>query len=89
MGCHFLLQGILLTLGLNPCLPHWQADSLPLTHEESPKEIILRNYQASLVAQTVKRLLAMRETRIQPLDLEDTLEKEVATHSSILAWEIP
>ena len=30
MGCHFLLQGIVLTQGLNPCLLHWQADSLPL-----------------------------------------------------------
>ena len=35
VGCHFLLQGILLTQGLNPCLQHllhWQADSLPLSH---------------------------------------------------------
>ena len=30
-GCHFLLQGILPTQGLNPHLPHWQADSLSLT----------------------------------------------------------
>ena len=32
---HFLLQGIFLTQGLNPCLPHWQADSLPLSHLRS------------------------------------------------------
>ena len=32
MGCHFLLQGIFLTQGLNPRLLHWQADSLPLCH---------------------------------------------------------
>ena len=38
----------------------------------------------SLVAQTVKRLPTMRETRVQSLGLEDLLEKEMATHSSIL-----
>ena len=44
---------------------------------------------ASLVAQTVKRLPAMRETWVQSLDQEDPLEKEMATHSSTLAWKIP
>ena len=43
----------------------------------------------SLVAQTVKRLPTMRETQVQSLGWEDCLEKEMATHSSILAWEIP
>ena len=43
----------------------------------------------SLVAQTVKRLPTMRETGIQPLGREDLLEKEKATHSSVLAWRIP
>ena len=43
----------------------------------------------SLVAQTVKRLLAMQETRVRPLGWEDPLEKEMATHSSTLAWKIP
>ena len=37
----------------------------------------------------VKNLPAMQETQVQPLGREDPLEKEVATHSSILAWEIP
>ena len=42
------------------------------------------------MAQTVKRLPAMQETRgVQSLGWEDTLEKEMATHSSTLAWEIP
>ena len=41
------------------------------------------------MAQTVKHLLAMQETRVQSLCQEDPLEKEMATHSSILAWEIP
>ena len=46
-------------------------------------------YWASLVAQRVKRLPAMRETRIWSLGWEDALEKEMAAHSSILAWRIP
>ena len=41
------------------------------------------------MAQTVKRLLTMRETWVQSLGQEDLLEKEMATHSSILAWKIP
>ena len=41
------------------------------------------------MVQTVKRLLAMQETRVRPLGWEDPLEKEMATHSSILAWRIP
>jgi len=44
---------------------------------------------ASLVTQMVKSLPAMRETRVQSLGREDPLEKEMATHSSTLAWEIP
>ena len=43
----------------------------------------------SLVAQTVNHLPTMRETWVQPLGWEDLLEKEMATHSSILAWKIP
>ena len=37
----------------------------------------------------VKRLLIMWETRVQSLGQEDLLEKEMATHSSLLAWKIP
>ena len=44
---------------------------------------------ASLVAQRLKRLPAMWETWVQSLGQEDPLEKEMATHSSILAWRIP
>ena len=46
-------------------------------------------YEISLVAQTVKRLPTMRETWVQSMGREDLLEKEMATHSSILAWKIP
>ena len=41
------------------------------------------------MAQTVKDLPAMQETQIRSLGREDPLEKEMATHSSILAWRIP
>ena len=44
---------------------------------------------ASLVAQTVKRLSTMQETRVQSLGREDPLEKEMAIHSSTIAWKIP
>ena len=44
---------------------------------------------SSLVAQVVKNLPAMQETRVQSLGWKDPLEKEMATHSSILTWEIP
>ena len=45
--------------------------------------------RASFVAQMVKNLPAMQETWVRSLVWEDTLEKEIATHSSILPWEIP
>ena len=45
--------------------------------------------RASLMAQLVKNLPAMRETWVQSLSWEDPLEKGKATHSSILAWRIP
>ena len=41
------------------------------------------------MAQRVKRLPAMRETRVRFLGWEAPLEKEMATHSSVLAWKIP
>ena len=45
--------------------------------------------RASLVAQTVKHLPAVRETQVPSLGREDPLEKEMATHSSTLAWKNP
>ena len=41
------------------------------------------------MAQTVKRLPTVRETQVQSLGRKDLLEKEMATHSSILAWKTP
>ena len=43
----------------------------------------------SLVAQLVRNLPAMQETQVQSLGREDPMEKEMETHSSILAWKIP
>ena len=48
----------------------------------------LYSSQASLEAQSVKNLPAVQETRVQSLGWEDPLEKEMATHSSILAWKV-
>ena len=51
--------------------------------------VSIKDGNASLMAQTVKRLPAMQETRVLSLGWEDPLEKEMAIHSSILAWKIP
>ena len=51
--------------------------------------IKVTNQQTSLVAQMVKRLPTMWETQVRSLGWEDPLEKEMGTHSSILAWKIP
>ena len=46
-------------------------------------------FTLAYVAQTVKRLSTMRETRVPSLGREDPLEKEMAIHSSAIAWKIP
>ena len=50
------------------------------------KEVL---FGASLVAQRLKRLPPMQKTQVRSLGREDPLEKEMATHSSTLAWKIP
>ena len=50
---------------------------------------IFLSIKTSLVAQKVKRLPTMQETQVLSLRREDPLEKEMATHSSTLAWKIP
>ena len=52
-------------------------------------KVLSIHYGASLVTQSVKSLPAMQETQVQSLGGKDSLEKEVATHSCILAWRIP
>jgi len=54
-----------------------------------PTEYTIDIHQASLVAQRLKSLPAMRETWVRSLGQEDPLEKEMATHSSIPSWRIP
>ena len=56
---------------------------LPNAHQQN--ELMM----PSLVAQTVKRLPTMRETRVRSLGRGRPLEKEMAIHSSTLAWKIP
>ena len=58
-------------------------------HPPGPKPQSYFFFIRSLVAQMVKHLPAMRETRVRFLGWEDLLEKEMATHSSALAWRIP
>ena len=53
------------------------------------KDWALKQVGASLVAQRLKHLPAMQETQVQSLGREDPLEKEMATHSSIIPWRIP
>ena len=50
--------------------------------------ILLKGVLASLVAQSVKNLPAVQEIWVRSLGLEDPLEKEMVTHSSILTWKI-
>ena len=54
----------------------------------SRASLLLSLYWASLVAHTVKNLPAVQETQFRFLGREDPLEKEMATHSNILAWGI-
>ena len=79
MSGHSLLQGIFPTQGLNLGLLHCRQILYNLSF------ITL----VSMVAQTVKNLPAVPETQIQSLGWEDPLEKEMATHSGILAQKIP
>ena len=57
-----------------------------ILNSEKLKAFLVR--WASLVVQSVKNLPAVQETRVQSLCWEDPLEREMATHSSILAWKI-
>ena len=85
VGCHALLQVNFPTQKSNPnvlCLLHCR---WVLHHWVTWKTAA----QTSLVAQKVKHLSTMQETRIQSLGWEDPLEKEMAIHSSTIAWKIP
>ena len=65
------------------------------SYQNKRNKAVVLNYRqictflTSLVAQKVKRLPTIQETQVQSLGREDPLEKEMATHSSTLAWRIP
>ena len=64
----------------------------PIIHEINKSDVWLRadrSTWASLVAQLVKNLPAVQETKVQSLGQDDSLEKEMASHSSSFAWKIP
>ena len=96
VGCHFLLHGIFPTQGYNWHLLRLlqkQAGSSPLV---LPGKLLLYmwvinyvGFRVSPVAQRLKHLPAMQETWVWSLAWENPLEKEMATHSSILSWRIP
>ena len=68
----------------------WKCRFAPINgHWESFLYKALARNGASLVAQRLKHLPAMRDTWVQSLGWENPLEKEMATHSSLLAWRIP
>ena len=91
--------------GSNLRLLHWQADSLPLSHQGSPSTLYFQNhfhhakqelcthstmtYEWNHTVFVLLCLSTMWETWVRSLGREDPLEKEMATHSSILAWRIP
>ena len=58
------------------------------TYTHTYKDVLSKDW-ASLVAQTGKNLPAMQELQVQSLAREDSLEKGMATHSSVLAWSTP
>ena len=64
----------------------WEIDEETM---ETVSKFILQGLGASLEAQMVKNLSAMQETSVRSLCWEDSLEKGMITHSSILAWRIP
>jgi len=68
--------------------PTGPSSQLPSLQANTVRNWVMCAFRHDLVAQLVKNLPAMKETRVQFLGREDCLEKELATHSSILAWRM-
>ena len=86
MGSHSLTPGDLPDPGIEPGSPALQADSLPSEPPGKPiYSLLVLIPRASLIAQSVKNLPAMQETQVRFLVQENSLEKEMVIHSSILA----
>ena len=62
--------------------------NIQVKHLRLIKRVIINILRASLAAQMLKTLPAVQESQVQSLGREDALEKEMATHFSILAWRI-
>ena len=78
-----------MTQSLYKCLNRYHISKVVCIQQIAQILTFILEIWISLVAQTVKNLPAMQETRVQSLGWEDLLEKGMATHSSILAWKIP
>ena len=94
IGLSFLSPRDLPDPGMEPGSPALQSDSFPLSHQGSPlkqqqQQHIYTVYTGFRGASVVKDPPANQEIQVPSLGQEDPLEKETATHSSILAWEIP
>ena len=87
-GLPFPSPGDLPDPGIQPGPLALQADSLPSEPPGKPIYLLYLLIFSYLSYQTVKRLPTMQETWVRSLGREDPLEKEMATHSSILAWRI-
>ena len=84
-----LLNSFLSFMNLFPKLSYWTSVSSFLSPDKWKLTVTHADFWGSLVAQMVKNLPAMQKTRVQFLSGEDSLEKRMTTHSSILAWRIP
>ena len=71
MGCHFLLQGIFLTQGLNPHLLHWQGNCLPLSHLGSP---VLTGGDIYLIISYLRNMEGGRKSVSQMETLRQTVD---------------
>ena len=77
------------TIKLRSPGPQRGCPEVPILRNSPVTRTIHRICKVSLVTQMVKNLPARRETQVRSLGWEDLLENGIATHSSILAWEIP
>ena len=84
-----LFQILRILCQLLQCANHWLLSVWCEINEKRQVAFLPFCMGTSLVAQMVKNPPAMRGTHVQPLGQEDSLEKRMATHSSILSWRIP
>ena len=85
LHCRQILYNLSHTFDYNPHIPSFHpSGSLGIVFPHCMFTLVV-----SLVAQTVKNLPAMQETRVRSLGWKDPLEKAMGTHSSILAWKVP